>query len=381
MDDPDKQAKRDSVDQVCAEFDQRKGLLEESCGRVKNLIEDCLRDAKLRYQSVQARVKSREKLRTKYLNPDKDYTKLDDITDLAALRVITYYEDQLDPVVDVIKREFAVIPEKSVDKRKTDPDRFGYRAVNLVCTHSQTRKSDVQFKNHWGFVFEIQVTSVLGHAWSEIEHEWYDLRETYPDRIKRRFSRLAALLEIAESEFVSLRDQRISYVRSVGVRVEAGVPDISVDAVSLQTFCREPLVARLDAAVCEVLERPLVQAADTVFKGRATVANAVGLTTVRKLRDSMRKHETAIPEFVRRAIPIWAEEHRRGIPVSPGISIYQLAMMLAGVQGEDALRQLFEAAGLVPAKFESKFAPLTAIARELLAKYSSGPGEGETSST
>lgn len=369
MDSSDNAATRHPVEEVCAEFEQRQDLLEEVCMKTKNLIEDCLKDAQLRYQSVQARVKKREKLRAKYLDPGKNYTKLDDITDQAGLRVITYYDDELDRVVEVIKREFAVIPEKSVDKRVMEPNKFGYRAINLVCAHSQKRKSDVQFKKQANLTFEIQATSVLGHAWSEIEHEWYDLKETYPPYIKRRFSRLAALFELAESEFVNLREQRTSYKRSVGVQVEAELPNVPVDAVSLKAFAsQEPVVARVDERISKVLERPLSEATDSASERWAKAARAVGLTTVPMLRESLKKHEMAISEYVRRSIPIWAEAMHPGAPIGRGVSIYQLANILAAAQGEGKLAHLWETVGLKLPAVETKLRALAALAGELLAK-------------
>ncbi len=60
---------------------------------------------------------------------------------------------------------------------------------------------------------------------------------------------MAALLEIAESEFLSLRQLQSDYQQAVAVQVEANVPDLAVDAVSLRTFIEtEPIVVELDAS-------------------------------------------------------------------------------------------------------------------------------------
>jgi len=229
---------------ILSEFDSQENILEAFCSKTKDLIEACLDDAKIQYHSVQARVKSRKKLREKYLDPSKRYRRLRDITDLAGLRIITYYEDDIDRVAHVIKKEFDLDLENCVDKRNSEPDRFAYSALNYVCQHLEKRASDVEYKRFAGIRCEIQMTSILRHAWSEIEHEWYDLKTEYPRNIKRRFYRLAALLEIAESEFLDLRNSRTQYERSVAVRVEAQVPDLPIDSVSMRSLIeQEPLVA------------------------------------------------------------------------------------------------------------------------------------------
>jgi putative GTP pyrophosphokinase len=167
-----KTAQPKSVDPVLSEFDNKKDLLTSFCGKTKSLIEECLDDAQIRYQSVQARVKSRKKLSEKYLDPQKNYSQLDDITDLAGLRVITYYEDEVDIVAKLISREFQIDFQNTVDRRDGNLDGFGYHAINYVCRYSAQRLTSVEYKKFAGICCEIQITSILRHAWAEIEHDW-----------------------------------------------------------------------------------------------------------------------------------------------------------------------------------------------------------------
>ena len=132
-------------------------------------------------------------------------------------------------VAKEISKEFTIDRENSLDKRQTEPDRFGYRAINYVCTHHPKRAADIMYKEFAAENCEIQITSILSHGWSEIEHDWYDLKENYPNEIKRRFYRLTALLELAEAEFIDLRNSRIQLQKSVTVRVEANILDLSIE--------------------------------------------------------------------------------------------------------------------------------------------------------
>ena len=91
-----KQANKTDIRDVLVEFSKKKDLLESLCRRTKDLIEVILGDAGIRYQSIQTRVKSSKKLEEKYLDPKKNYCQLRDITDQAGIRVITYYEDDVD---------------------------------------------------------------------------------------------------------------------------------------------------------------------------------------------------------------------------------------------------------------------------------------------
>jgi hypothetical protein len=57
--------------------------------------------------------------------------------------------------------------------------------------------------------FEIQVRSVLEHAWAEIEHEIvYKSGVSHPDEMLRRFASLAGTLELLDNEFLQFREER-----------------------------------------------------------------------------------------------------------------------------------------------------------------------------
>lgn len=348
---------REPVEKVLAEFDARKDMLETFCIKTKGLIADCLDDAKLRYQSIQARVKRREKLRDKYQDPKKNYTRLDDITDQAALRIITYYEDEVDRVARVVKKEFTVIPDMSVDKRETAPDRFGYYALNFVCTHAEKRKGDVQFKKYADIRFEIQVTSILRHAWSEIEHEWYDLKDGYPDAIRRRFSRQAALLEIAESEFLSLRD----------LKVQAEASDLPVEDISLKMLIsQEAIVERMDKAIASILGFQLLASPGPTLDRTLRAATLAGLTSLHTLRKSLGQYEQGVLEYVERCREYWRP--RPGAQLRGGICIFHLAMMLLATEGEGKLHEAMEKIGVARAT-PGRITGQVAVARQVVARY------------
>ena len=53
---------------------------------------------------------------------------------------------------------------------------------------------------------EIQIRSILQHAWAEIEHDLcYKNSTPLPRKIKRRMYRLAGVLELADKEFSAVK--------------------------------------------------------------------------------------------------------------------------------------------------------------------------------
>ena len=162
---------------------------------------------------VTARAKTldsvRGKLRRKhYRDPDRQ------VTDLIGVRVITYYRDDVDRVVTRRQENLEINSQDSVDKRgQLGLRSFGYSSVHLIArlNPNQVRTPSYQMLgNRW---FEIQVRSVLEHAWAEIEHEIV-LKSgiEYPEEIVRRFASLAGTLELLDNEFLALRDKRNSLI-------------------------------------------------------------------------------------------------------------------------------------------------------------------------
>lgn len=200
---------------LVAEFLARQRLYEQLGAAVYALINSLLESHEIPVHSISYRVKNPDRLLEKLLRQGKSYSSLDEISDLLGLRVITYFADDVDRVVDLVSAEFVVDPERSVDKRRAiDPDRFGYASVHQICQLSPERTSLPEYRSFQGLYFEIQIRSILQHAWAEIEHDLgYKTTHTVPGPLRRRFSILASLLELADDEFIRLRNELIAYSR------------------------------------------------------------------------------------------------------------------------------------------------------------------------
>ncbi|MCA9797214.1 MAG: RelA/SpoT domain-containing protein, partial [Candidatus Eremiobacteraeota bacterium] len=93
-----------------------------------------LQEARLDISGIIARVKSIDSLRGKLQRPDRTYASLDQVHDLLGLRVVTYFEDGVEDVADVIEKNYDVDWQHSIDKgRQLDPTQFGYRSLHYVC--------------------------------------------------------------------------------------------------------------------------------------------------------------------------------------------------------------------------------------------------------
>lgn len=177
----------------------------------------------------------------------------------------------------------------SVDKRKsTDPDRFGYASVHYVLSLKPSRAQLSEYRRFAGLKFELQIRSILQHAWAEIEHDLqYKTEQAVPKEIRRRFARLAGLLELADAEFVGLRGQIHEYQARVATQIRTVPDEVLIDCDSLRAFISEdPLVLELDTRISAAVGLELVD--DIVELDLPLRAlNHTGLKTVGAVREAL----------------------------------------------------------------------------------------------
>jgi putative GTP pyrophosphokinase len=206
-----------NTNEILKEYDKKQDLYGEFTATIEKLLLDLLNRYQIRVLSVTSRIKTRESLENKINIESRKYLNLDKVTDICGLRIITYYPDEIDSVCSLITNEFYIDLKNSVDKRALlDPDRFGYLSVHYIVKLNNDRLHLTEYRKFADFKAEIQVRSILQHAWAEIEHDLgYKKKNAIPAPIRRRFSRLAGLLELADNEFVHIRNELSDYTNSM----------------------------------------------------------------------------------------------------------------------------------------------------------------------
>ena len=124
---------------------------------------------------------------------------------LPVVRIITYFEDSVAPISDVLRSEFDAEMEPSSDPNKIQADSFTSKHVEYKVALKTNRLELIEYKRYGSKIFEIQVCSMLQDAWNGIEKELGYDSATIPDEARRDFYRVGALLEMADLEFLKIR--------------------------------------------------------------------------------------------------------------------------------------------------------------------------------
>lgn len=222
---------------ILKEYDDSKILLENLDRTLLNLINSLLEQKNIRVHQVQTRVKDRDSLKNKIIRKNDKYESLSDITDIVGVRIITYFDDEVDQIATMIEEEFFIDQDNSVDKREVDNDKFGYRSLHYVANLKKDRVNLLEYSSYGEQKFEFQIRTILQHSWAEIEHDLgYKGEFEIPSTAKRTFYRVAALLEQADIEFVKLKSTIAEYETGLSQGIKTNPSQIEINKASLTSF-------------------------------------------------------------------------------------------------------------------------------------------------
>jgi len=227
------------------QYSKKRHLYDDFTVEIENILRQAIETRGLKINVIQGRAKSEESFgkkaatpseqgpdKPKYANPMKE------ITDLAGVRVITFFPSTVEEIGALIQEEFQVLERVDHTASAEQEERLGYLSVHYLVRLGSNRSNLSEYKKFAGLTAEIQVRTVLQHAWAEIEHDIrYKSTSAIPHAISRRFMALAGLLEIADREFEAIQKEddavRANAVTLVG---EGRLGEVEVTPDSLRSY-------------------------------------------------------------------------------------------------------------------------------------------------
>ena len=157
-----------NVKKILDDFREKRALYEEFCLAMHKMLDSMLMADEYKYQ-IFYRIKEFDKLEEKIIRKEKEgvvYANLEDLEDLAGLRILFYLESDKDKFVKKLLSELT--GEVTIENHKK---LSGYEATHIITSFGKKRISLSEYSKFDGLKCEIQLTSILRHAWSEIEHD------------------------------------------------------------------------------------------------------------------------------------------------------------------------------------------------------------------
>jgi len=271
-------------------YSSRRRLYEQFAERLQSLFDNLLSIEQIDYQTIEYRAKSIESFRNKLMRPGKSYVDpLTEMPDLAGLRITVYFDRDVNRAAALVDSELDVDKVNSSDKRaELAPDQFGYLSVHKVARMGASRRNLPEWQRFKDCVVEIQVRTVLQHAWAAISHKLQYKREAeVPVEFRRRLIRLAGLLELADEEFDSLGTLEAELRDQISIRIAGADPSVDLNSLSIEEYLGSPMVLRI-AEAAENAGHTLVDLELSAGSQLLKVGQALGIRTTGELSDALR---------------------------------------------------------------------------------------------
>lgn len=192
-----KEKYEDKFKEISNEYKQLGKIL---CKDLKNLLED----GNIDVSNVTYRIKTLdsflEKISRKAYNDP-----LNEIEDICGLRIVCYYNSDLDKITSIVNDEFNVLDYE--DKSKLlDVDKFGYISRHFIVKLKEDWLKTPRYRDLGHLKAEIQLSTVFDAYVGQFSHEHvYKKKEQIPTELIRKLYELSAILENTGKQFDTLR--------------------------------------------------------------------------------------------------------------------------------------------------------------------------------
>jgi ppGpp synthetase/RelA/SpoT-type nucleotidyltranferase len=169
---------------------------------------------------IERRVKSLDSVIKECKERKKCPSSIEEIKDLAGIRIILLFSPDLDKVCNIIENVFTVLHKEDKETRLGE-SQFGYKSIHYDAIPDEAWFGAPTLKNLRGLKCEIQVRTATQHIWAASSHILQYKRERdVPIPIQRSINRAAALLEVVDLEFERVLNERQKYIETSPLSID-----------------------------------------------------------------------------------------------------------------------------------------------------------------
>ncbi len=222
---------------------------------IEKKIKEKIKSSDIELNAIEVRIKTEKSLTGKLERKGTKYRTILDITDIVGVRIIAFYNEDVDRLASIAEKLFVIDWNNSVDKRKMHQvNSFGYNSLHYICSISPDVYCDPEFPELNNIRFELQMRTALQHVWSAIQHDiGYKSDIEAPGEYHRDLSRLAGLLELADNEFSRIRMAIADYRRRASVLVKKGkLEEVLLDGDTFHTYLELKPFRKLNEKIASI---------------------------------------------------------------------------------------------------------------------------------
>lgn len=170
-------------------------------------------------------------------------------------------------------------------------DKVGYRSIHFVCSLGSKRAELPEYKGLADLKFEIQVRTVLQHAWAELAHDnTFKFDAVLPTELQRKLNLHSAMLEIVDTAFQEIFDEAREYRRSLASKSIDQISEEEIDSISVE---------RVVSGVAKSMGLSLIKAFGSIDSKAISELGQFGIANVGQLEslfgENFKKYYTKDP--------------------------------------------------------------------------------------
>jgi len=328
------------LEQLRHDYGTLRPLYKSYTDRMRTLIGELLQQHGLQVQTIESRAKSVSSFLGKVQRSDKTYRDpLREITDLSGVRIIAYYTRDVETIGQLLSREFRVDCEHTVDKTQVlGDDQFGYQSIHYILQIPPARAALTEWRAYRDLKVEVQLRTVLQHAWASINHSLtYKVDTEVPKPLRRRLHRISALLEAADAEFTELHEALSHRHAELQAGIGAGRLAIAVDAMSLQAYLEnrgveahwESMVEQAGFAPAPNPDRGL-----TARSNLLAFLGVAGIATIDELDRRLAAVTPTAPTLFRAIRAVWDSAAPGRVPAANPCAAIRIGLLFSYAPGD-----------------------------------------------
>lgn len=239
------------------EYRQQRPLYELLQQVTMERLRELVKQSAIEVNSMEIRIKTEESLVGKLKRKGQKYNSLSDITDILGIRVIAFYNEDVDRIASIVENLFEIDWPNSVDKRKMHQfDSFGYNSLHYICRIPTALYQNPAHPELNEIRFELQMRTALQHVWSAIQHDiGYKSEIETPIEYHRSLSRLAGMLELADNEFSRIRNDIAEYRRRTLTLVQSGkLEEVELDGDTFHNYLSQHPFEKLNRKIAAITQ-------------------------------------------------------------------------------------------------------------------------------
>ncbi len=235
------------IKNLVREYVGRRSVYEDFAASVRRLLVLFLRASGVNTYSITYRTKEvyslKQKIKRKIID-GRDYQGLDDIVDIAGVRIIVYFKNDIEKIERIIQEEFRLHKKYNVDQMNVgEQGRYesGYTSTHRVVSLNKKRLKLKEYRAFVDLKCEVQIRTLLQHTWAQVEHgigykpEVSESGETRTE-IKKLFREAAMLLERADDTFVEIHNVHQETLERYSNKIQNKRLNIPINYESVRSY-------------------------------------------------------------------------------------------------------------------------------------------------